>query len=189
MRGSVYDPQVRVVSPRVEDSFGFAEIAILSFADLYAGKIVAALDRQHPRDFFDVADLLAKEGIDDALRRAFIVYVLSHNRPMAEVLAAPRKDIADEFARGFQGMTEEPVALEALLEAREALIAAIVGEMPEAHRRFLVSFERGVPEWPLLGVLAAQELPAVRWRQQNLDRLSPSDRAKLVAELERLLSE
>jgi hypothetical protein len=54
---------------------------------------VAAPDRQHPRDLFDVRDLLANEGIDEALRKAFIVYLLSHNRPMAEVLAPPRLDI------------------------------------------------------------------------------------------------
>ena len=85
---------------------GSPKYGVVSFADLYGGKIVAALDRQHPRDLFDVRDLLANEGIDDALRRAFIVYLLSHDRPMSEVLAPTRKDIAGEFARGFQGMTD-----------------------------------------------------------------------------------
>lgn len=47
MRGCVYEPEQRSVS--VEAAFGFAEIKVLSFADLSAGKIVAALDRQHPR--------------------------------------------------------------------------------------------------------------------------------------------
>ena len=65
LRGCVYEPVVRGVSARVEEEFGFAEIQVVSFADLYAGKIVAALDRQHPRDLFDVRDLLAHEGIDD----------------------------------------------------------------------------------------------------------------------------
>ena len=50
LRGYVYEPAVRAVAPRVEDLFGYAEIPVVSFADLYAGKIVAALDRQHPRD-------------------------------------------------------------------------------------------------------------------------------------------
>jgi hypothetical protein len=54
------------------------------------GKIVAALDRQHPRDLFEVRDLLANEGIDETLRKAFIVYLLSHNRPMAELIAPQR---------------------------------------------------------------------------------------------------
>jgi predicted nucleotidyltransferase component of viral defense system len=87
LRGTVYDPVVMGVVPTVEDAFGFAEMQVVSFADLYAGKIVAALDRQHPRDLFDVRDLLAHEGINDELRRAFLVYMISHNRPMAEVLA------------------------------------------------------------------------------------------------------
>lgn len=187
LRGCVYEPEVRAVSPAVEDAFGFAEIRVVSFADLYGGKIVAALDRQHPRDLFDVRDLLANEGIDDALRRAFIVYLLGHDRPMSEVLAPTRKNLMGEFARGFQGMTEEPVALEELAAAREALIAAVVGAMPDEHRRFLISFERGEPDWPLLAVDDVAGLPAVRWRQQNLDRLSVEARAALVSRLEEVL--
>jgi predicted nucleotidyltransferase component of viral defense system len=88
MRGCVYEPEVRSVSALVEEEFGFAEMSVVSFPDLYGGKIVAALDRQHPRDLFDVRDLFAKEGIDDKVRKAFIVYLLSHDRPMAEVLLA-----------------------------------------------------------------------------------------------------
>ena len=99
---------MRTVSPGVEAAFGFAEVQVVSFADLYAGKIMAALDRQHPRDLFDTRDLLAKEGIDDDLRRAFIVYLISHDRPIAEVLVPRRKDIAQEFAQGFDGMTPRP---------------------------------------------------------------------------------
>ncbi len=187
LRGCVYEPETRAVSPAVENDFGFAEISVVSFPDLYGGKIVAALDRQHPRDLFDVRDLLANEGIDDALRRAFIVYMLSHDRPMAEVLAPTRKKISDEFLRGFDGMTNEPVSLDDLVGAREALIETIVGKMPETHRRFLVSFERGEPDWPLLEVLGAATLPAVRWRQQNLDTLKPAKRAALVSQLEKVL--
>ncbi len=188
LRGCVFEPEMRTVSPQVEEAFGFAEMRVVSFADLYAGKIVAALDRQHPRDLFDVRDLLAHEGLSDELRSAFIVYLLSHGRPMFEVLAPTRKELAGEFARGFAGMTDEPVSLEELSAAREMLIEGIVGNMPDAHRRFLVSFEKGQPEWGLLGVPAAADLPAVKWRQQNLDTLSAAQRAALVENLERVLS-
>jgi predicted nucleotidyltransferase component of viral defense system len=187
LRGCVFEPVMRDVVPAVEDAFGFAETRIVSFADLYAGKIVAALDRQHPRDLFDIRDLLANEGIDEALRQAFIVYLLSHDRPMAEVLGSRQKDIAQEFARGFAGMTREPVELDALLAAREALVADIVGAMPDQHRTFLVGFERGEPDWSLLGIDIAPELPAVRWRQRNLDILDARTRAALIAKLEKVL--
>jgi len=171
----------------VEDAFGFAEMKVISFADLYAGKITAALDRQHPRDLFDVRDLLANEGISDDLRRAFIVYLISHHRTMAELLAPTRKPLDVEFVRGFEGMTEEPVTVDELVAAREAIIAAMVGEMPETHRKFLISFKRGEPDWDLLELPGAADLPAVQWKLHNLGKLSDERRARLVAELERIL--
>lgn len=191
LRGCVFEPELRAVSPAVEDAFGFAEVRVVSFADLYAGKLVAALDRQHPRDLFDVRDLLAHEGIDDALRRAFLVYLVSHDRPVHEVLDMRRKDLGPEFARGFAGMTREPVSLGDLLAAREALVARVVGGMPDAHRALLLAFERGegdvTARWAALGLEAAARLPAVRWRQQNLDQIDAGRRGDLVARLEAVL--
>ena len=187
LRGCIFDPEARSVAAAVEDAFGFAEMSIVSLPDLYAGKIVAALDRQHPRDLFDIRELLAHEGVDHRLRRAFIVYLLSHGRPMGEVLASSQKEITQEFERGFRGMTADPVDLNDLITARERLIAEIVGAMPDDHRAFLLSFEMGAPDWSLLGIDVAPELPAVRWRQQNLDTLSTEARRELVARLEKAL--
>jgi predicted nucleotidyltransferase component of viral defense system len=187
LRGSVYPPALMAVSARAEEEFGFAEMQVVSFPDLYAGKIVAALDRQHPRDLFDVRDLLANEGVSMELRRAFIVYLLSHNRPMAEVIAPARLDISKEFSRGFEGMTEAPVRLDDLISAREALIETIVGAMPAPHRSFLVSFKEGAPEWPLLELDGAKDLPAVRWRLENLAKLPNEKRKALIARLREVL--
>ncbi|WP_290478768.1 nucleotidyl transferase AbiEii/AbiGii toxin family protein [Hyphomonas sp. UBA1923] len=189
LRGCVFEAEERTVMPAVEDVFGYAEMQVVSFADLYGGKVVAALDRQHPRDLFDVRDLLANEGITDDLRRAFIVYLLSHDRPMHEVIGPTRKDIGQEFERGFAGMTKEPIDLDELLNARESLINAVVGEMPEDHKAFLIGFEKGSPDWSLLGIEHVPELPAVQWRQLNLDKMSSHARSQLVEQLERKLSE
>jgi hypothetical protein len=188
LRGCVFKPEIIAVKPAVQEEFGFAEARIVSFEDLYAGKIVAALDRQHPRDLFDVRDLLADEGISDDLRQAFIVYLLSHDRPMSEVLAPTLLNIESAFTHGFSGMTQDPVELADLLAAREALIKSIADDMPSDHREFLLSFERGKPDWDLLGLPNAADLPAVRWRQQNLDKLSSNKRAALVNRLEEVLS-
>ncbi|MGV7243398.1 nucleotidyl transferase AbiEii/AbiGii toxin family protein [Caballeronia sp. M23-90] len=188
LRGCVFEPEMRSVTPSVEEEFGFAEMRVLSFPDLYAGKIVAALDRQHPRDLFDVRDLLANEGIDESLRRAFLIYLVSHDRPMAEILTVRRKDIAAEFERGFVGMTRDSVQLEELLAARETLVREMIGSMPEIHREFLLAFERGNPAWDSLDLQAAAELPAVRWRQRNLNSIDTDKRAALVAQLGKVLS-
>jgi predicted nucleotidyltransferase component of viral defense system len=187
LRGVVYEPVQRDVSSVVEDTFGFATIQVTSFPDLYAGKIMAALDRQHPRDLFDVQGLLANEGITDELRTAFLVYLASHDRPMHEVLSPARKDIEAEFERGFDGMTDEVVSIGALIEAREALIAAIVGDMPQEHRVFLLGFKRGDPDWSLLAVSGAENLPAIRWKQLNLQKLPQERRATLTEALEKVL--
>jgi predicted nucleotidyltransferase component of viral defense system len=183
LRGCVFDPEMRSVLPNVEESFGFAETQVVSFSDLYAGKIVAALDRQHPRDLFDIRDLLANEGISDDLRRAFIVYLISHDRAISEVVVPRRKDIRKEFEHGFEGMTSDPVSLDELLKAREDLITEVSGKMPKQHREFLIGFKRGKADWALLGIDGAAELPAVRWKQVNLDKLHAADREKLVAQL------
>lgn len=180
LRGCVYEPAIKRVSPKVEEEFGFAQMPVVHSADLYAGKIIAALDRQHPRDLFDVRDLLENEGIDDALRKAFIVYLLSHNRPMAEILAPQRQEISAEYKRGFEGMVERPVSLADLLDAREVLIEEIVGKMPDSHKKFLVSVKRGEPDWSLLELPNVKELPAVRWKLENLAKLTDEKRAQLL---------
>jgi predicted nucleotidyltransferase component of viral defense system len=183
LRGCVFPAEERSVSAATEARFGYAQTQLVSFADLYAGKIVAALDRQHPRDLFDAAQLLAYEGITDDLRAAFIVYLISHDRPIAEVVAPRRKDISAEYLENFEGMTADPVSVDDLIAARENLIAEISGRMPPEHKDFLLGFKRGAPDWSLLGVAGAADLPAVRWKQINLDKLPKDQRATLVERL------
>ena len=189
LRGCVYEPRERAVSAGVEERFGFAAMQVLSFADLYAGKLVAGLDRQHPRDLFDVGGLLSNEGIDERLRTAFVVYLISHGRPLAELLAPTRRELGDEFARGLAGMVETSVALEDLIRTREEMVTEVVGGMSEEHRTFLASFESGEPDWSLLGVPHARTLPAVRWRMMNVVRLDPGQRADQIGRLERALAD
>ena len=189
LRGCVYEPERRTVSAGVEERFGFAAMQVVSFADLYAGKLVAALDRQHPRDLFDLRGLLSNEGVDERLRTAFVVYVISHGRPIVELLAPAKRELAGEFARGLAGMAERPVVLDDLLRTREEIVAQAVGGMPEPHRQFLISFERGKADWSLLEAPEARRLPAVRWRMANVARLDEGRRAVQVARLERAFAE
>ena len=187
LRGCVFAPETRAVSEAVEDEFGFAEIQVVSFADLYAGKIMAALDRQHPRDLFDIRDLLANEGISDELRQGFIVYLISHGRPIAEVLASGQKDIAAEYEKNFAGMTEIDVSLAELHAVRARLVEVLIGGMPQAHREFLVGFKKGEPDWEKLGLSGAADLPAVKFKQDNLNKLQSERRVELTKMLAKVL--
>ncbi len=180
LRGVVHEPFTIPVTEAVEEAFGYAETSVVSFEDLFAGKLVAALDRQHPRDLFDVQGLLTQEGLTDDLREAFIVYLLIHNRPMGEVLSGRVKDLANEYSNGFEGMTEATVAIDELVQTQHEMIEMLIGAMPDHHREFLIGFERGEPDWSLLKIGHVAELPAIRWRQRNLDKLKPDQRSALV---------
>jgi hypothetical protein len=105
-----------------------------------------------------------------------------------ELLTARRKDMTLDYKRGFIGMTDETVTLDELLEEREILISDIVGNMPDGHKKFLLSFERSEPDWTLIGLPGAADLPAIKWRQDNLNKLTKEQRADLVAALEKVLS-
>jgi predicted nucleotidyltransferase component of viral defense system len=187
LRGSVYPESMRRIVDRAESEFGFAEVPVVSFADLYAGKIVAALDRQHPRDLFDVKLLLAGEEISDELFRAFLVYLISHDGSIARVLNPTRKPLDDLFKRQFVGMTVEAVTIDELDQARADLITALHGRLREREKAFLMSFKRGEPSWDLLGVAHAADLPAVRWKLQNLAQMAPVKHREALDNLERVL--
>lgn len=187
LRGTVYEPQIMPVSAAVEDEFGFAEIAVVSFEDLYAGKICAALDRQHPRDIFDIKQLLDNEGITDKLRKALLVYIISHPRPIAELLAPHFKDISDIYEGEFRNMAEYDIPQTELENARQQLVTIINDTLTQAERTFLLSFKNCSPDWYLLGLSEIDKLPAVRWKLQNLERMPPEKHAEAYDRLKKAL--
>ena len=181
LRGSVFPEELREVSPAVEEQFGYVEMQLLSIPDLYAGKICAALDRQHPRDLFDVKLLFENEGLTEDLVRTFLVYLISHNRTMAELLQPTRKDIAGIYEGEFLRMSQIEVSLDELLSVRERLIGDLNRSLTEDQRKFLLSFKAGRPDWKLLGLEGVDKLPAVRWKLHNLERM-PHDRHRAAYE-------
>ena len=187
-RGTVHQPRMMAVSAAVEDALGFARTQLVSFEDLFAGKLVAALDRQHPRDLFDVQLLLDHEGISPALFTTFLVYLAGHNRPLSEVLFPLRRNLRPEYDSEFAGMTRLAVALVALEETRERLITCIHQRLGDQERQFLLSFKRRTPDWSLLGAPHAEHLPAIRWKLDNLAKMPAEKHAKALSRLESLLS-
>ncbi|BAC92279.1 nucleotidyl transferase AbiEii/AbiGii toxin family protein [Gloeobacter violaceus] len=187
LRGSVYPSQAREVADRVRSEFGYAKIQLLSFEDLYAGKLCAALDRQHPRDLFDVRILLANEGISPRLKDAFLVYLLGHNRPMVELLAPVMQNIQPAYAAEFAGMALEPVKLEELEEARRQLVGQIRRMLTDEDKHFLLAVKRDDADWSRFALPEAERLPAVQWKLHNLKRMDKTKRRQAILKLERVL--
>lgn len=153
LRGTVYEPTVMRITRTAEDAFGFAEVPVVSFEDLFAGKMMAALDRQHPRDLFDIKGLVEHEGISGRVKEAFIVYLISHNRRIVEILDPSLLDIRQTYETDFFGMTTNPIELADLLEARSELIRTVNAMIDERDKNFLVDFKEGHPDWSYFSVV------------------------------------
>lgn len=178
-RGTIHSVKAASLTPKASEVLlADLEVPIVSLEDLYGGKLAAAMDRQHPRDLFDVMQLFEHEGITPGIRQAFVVYLASHNRPIHEVLFPAKRDITQEYDGNFRGMTVETVALEDLLAARDRMRSELQGGLTQAERRFLVSIARNEPDWGQLDIPHLAELPAIRWKLQNLAQLAKSNPGK-----------
>lgn len=184
LRGAIFPTIDRRLVPKAANLFGRSvAMRIVSLPDLYGGKLCAALDRQHPRDLFDVHGLFETEGLTDDIRRAFVVFLASHDRPMGELLTPNLKDLTQVYADQFSGMTDDPVPL-ALLEAtRTKLIGKVNAELTRAEREFLLSLKQREPQWDLLGLPGVERLPGPQWKLYNLRKMNPRKHADAVARL------
>jgi hypothetical protein len=155
--------------------------------DLYAGKLCAALDRQHPRDLFDVKLLLEDEGLTDDLIQVFIVYLISGNRPLAEMLAPQFQPLKTVYETQFKGMTLQPIDVAALEETRRDLVKLIQERLTDDQRNSLLSFKQGEPEWSLLQLPNVYQLPAVQWKLVNIGRMNKAKHAVALEKLKKVL--
>lgn len=190
-RGTVHPSERRRVSEKIEEAFGFAEMQVVSFEDLFGGKLHAAVDRQHPRDLFDVKQLYENEGLTDGLFRTFLIYVASSGRPPHELVRPSLAPLEEAFVQEFEGMTTRPVSLEELKTAREQMTTDLLARLDDNAMRFLLSLHEGEPDFEAIGLPQGADLPAVRWKILNLEKLkaqNPEKHAEQRREIEGLRS-
>src|SRR3990167_2461763 len=187
MRGTLLEPEKMNLKKYVEEEFAFnvKDIPVLAQSEIYAGKICAALSRQHPRDFFDVKELLSNEGITDNIRQAFVVYLVCSPRPIHELLNPNLIDISAIYKNEFLNMAKKEVLLNALLETRKTLIKTIQKNLSSDERNFILSIKSGNPDYTLLPFKNIDKLPAVQWKLINIKKM---DKKKYAIMLEKLKS-
>lgn len=186
-RGSLNQPNFMRLHKVVQETFGrFAAINVVSMAELFGGKVCAALDRQHPHDLFDVRLLLDNEGLSNDIMVGFLVALLSHMRPINEVIRPKFIDQRHAFETQFSGMADIPFSYEDFEKTREQLEKDIHSKLTEEDRLFLMSFKEGIPDWELFSVKNAKELPAIRWKLQNIEVLRLENSKKHVEMLKTL---
>lgn len=190
VRGVLLPPVKMPLCPSLKEEFAVSmKVSCVAKEELYAGKFCAALKRQHPRDIFDVllfferGEELTGETVD-----AFLVYLISDRKPVHEILNPRIKEIRKTYNDHFAGMARTEIDMDKMCDMQTLLPEKVLKSLTERHRTFLAGFNRGEPEWNLLSFPDAKNLPAVRWKQFNLERMDNSKRKKDTQKLEQVFN-
>lgn len=186
-RGTVLPIVSRSLTDSAQDLFTTdVVVPVLDTAELYGSKLVAAMDRQHPRDIFDVMKMAERFGWQPAFIDCFVAYLAGHNRPVHEVLFPRKLALEPAFTREFAGMTREPVALGVLEKTQRQLMTELPHALTASHREFLLSLVRAEPAWELMPFEHLQQLPAMQWKLLNLRKLKARNAERFAAQHEEL---
>jgi hypothetical protein len=189
LRGTVLPVTHRSLVPRAQELFTTdVMLPVLDLPELYGGKLVAALDRQHPRDIFDVLQMLERFGWQSSFVDCFVAYLAGHNRPVHEVLFPNRLPLEPAFSSEFTGLTTGEVALETLEQTQSRLIDELPHALTLRHREFLLSLVSAEPAWDLMPFANLQYLPAPQWKLINLRKLKIRNPARFSAQRDELVS-
>ena len=171
-RGTLLPTKAMPLTQTAQDMFT-AEIAVpmLDTAEIYGSKLVAAMDRQHPRDIFDVMKMYEKFGLDPAFVDCFVGYLAGHNRPVHEVLFSADAPLETIYESHFRGMTSDEVSLATLEQTRAAMKSDLPRALTTGHKDFLLSLVRAEPAWDLMPFAHLKDLPALKWKLANLEKL------------------
>lgn len=168
-RGVLSDPKEMPLCEKAQTLFeAFCTIPVVPVGQLFGGKIVAALDRQHPRDLFDVKYLLGKEGFTQKIKEGFLLCLLCSDRPINEVITPNFQDQRSALSNQFSGMTDEDFSYAEYESIRGKLVATIHQNLTDRDKEFLLSVKNVTPNWSIYDF---QRFPSINWKLQNLQKL------------------
>jgi hypothetical protein len=186
-RGLIEPTSIKPLCNAAQDEFETTNKArIVSLSQLYGGKITAALDRQHPRDLFDVKLMFDFITNFDQVKRGFLYGLLGGDRPIIESLQPNRVDHQETLVKQFAGMTKIPFSYNDYEETREKLIDFINSNLSLQDKEFLIAFEAGEELSRYTEYQEYLRFPSVRWKMQNIGKLKKINPAKLRKGVEKL---
>ena len=186
-RGTVLPVETRQLGNEARKLFTTElSVPVLAAPELYGSKLVAAMDRQHPRDLFDVRGLFERRGLTTEVVECFVCYLAGHNRPVHEVLFSRDVDMSSAFENEFAGMARNPIPVAELQQVLRKLKKELPAALAANQRKFLVGLVTGEPDWQLMKCPHLSQLPAIRWKLQNLAKLKKSNLGKFTQQAEEL---
>lgn len=189
-RGLLGEPNKAPLCEAAQEQFdAFCAMPLVPLAQLYGGKLCAALDRQHPRDLFDVKLLFENEGFTDEIKQGFILGLVSSHRPTHEILDPHLLDQRTAFENQFEGMTMIEFSYDDYESTRLQLIEMVNASLSEEDKAFLLSLNRLTPDWSIYDY---QNFPSVKWKLLNLEKFkndNPEACQQQLNELESILEQ
>lgn len=157
------------------DYDSFCSIQVVSQGQLYGGKICAALDRQHPRDLFDIKYLLEEGGITPEIKTGFLLCLLSSDRHIHKIIKSNFQDQRQVLDNQFVGMTRELFSYDEFETVRDALVENVNTMLTKKDKQFILGFKNVTPDWSIHDF---ERFPAVQWKLQNLRKLKKANTEK-----------
>jgi predicted nucleotidyltransferase component of viral defense system len=183
-RGAIAEPKEMTLCEKAQTSFEvFCAMPVVPIGQLFGGKIVASLVRQHPRDLFDVKYLLETEGFTTEIKEGFLLCLLCSDRPINEVIFPNFQDQRSAHANQFSGMTDEPFTYEEYESVRKKLVATIIEHLTDRDKEFILSVKNVLPDWSIYDF---QRFPSINWKLQNLQNLKDKNPEKHKEQYDRL---
>lgn len=168
-RGTLSEPIDLLLCTKAQNDFdAFVSMPVVTSGQLFGGKIVAALDRQHPRDLFDIKYLLQNEGFSEQIKEGFLLLLLCSDRPINEVITPNFQDQRSALTNQFTGMTDEEFTYEEYEAIRTDLVKTIHEKLTDKDKSFLLSVKNVTPDWSIYNF---ERFPALSWKLQNLQKL------------------
>ena len=186
-RGVIGDIEIKSLCPKAQKEFNMGSLArIVPFTQLYGGKISAALSRQHPRDLFDCKYM----DVDsfDAVKNGLMFCLISSDKPVIESLQPNLINQEDALKNQFDGMSDIPFSYDDFENARKDLIAKVNRILTDEDKEFLISFEKGMPEWNKCCAGNLSVFPSVQWKLLNIEKLKATNIEKHKSGIEKLVS-
>jgi hypothetical protein len=146
-----------------------------------------ALDRQHPRDLFDVKKMMENIGYTEEVSEGFIFCLLSSKRPVHEILQPSFLDHRSTLTNQFSGLTNEAFTWQMYESTRDQLVETVNRNLTSEARQLLLSFVDGSPRWNRFDF---GRFPAIQWKLMNiltLKKQNPSKHEKQLCELKKIL--
>ena len=153
---------------------------------MYGGKICASLDRQHPRDLFDIKELLDNNELTDDIIKGFVILLLGAGRPFHEMLNPNILDQNNIFTSEFTGMTEKEFTYDCHVKTLKELIEAVNANIKTNYKDILLDFVRLQHNFSDIDIPNLDRLPAIKWKVRNLEKLRDTDKNKFDEQFKKL---